>query len=242
MKVDVLAIGSHPDDIELTCGGTVASLVKQGKKVALADLTQGELGTRGSKEIRIQEAEAAAKILGAVTRRNLHIPDGNIEMNETNLHKVISLIRELQPKVLLIPHSVERHPDHVHTHQLCKEAWFYSGLHKIKTSKDGSHQAPHRAESYFEYMQWYEFPPSFIVDVSHTFEVKMESIRAHTSQFHNPNSTEPETILTQPDFLKRIENGALHYGKLIGVKYGEPFYSWVPFGVRNLFDLVLAKG
>ncbi len=133
MQVDILAIGAHPDDIELSCGGTIAKLVKDGHKVGLADITQGELGTRGSKGIRAKEALAAAKILGVVTRRNLKIPDGNIELNRTNLKKVITLIRELRPKVLIIPHSVERHPDHVHAHRLCKEAWFYSGLRKIQT-------------------------------------------------------------------------------------------------------------
>ncbi|MBI3788178.1 MAG: bacillithiol biosynthesis deacetylase BshB1 [Ignavibacteriales bacterium] len=242
MTVDVLAIGAHPDDIELTAGGAVAKLVKQGYKVALAELTQGELGTRGTKEIRATESEEARKILGAVARRNLLIPDGNIEINQPNLHKVIALIREFQPKILLIPPSVERHPDHVHTYQLCKEAWFYAGLEKIKTSLNGTPQTPHRPHHYFEYMQWHEFQPSFIVDISDTMDIKMAAIRAHVSQFYNPHSKDSETKLSDPGFLNRIENGAMFYGKLIGVKYGEPFYSWSPFGVGNLFDLVLAKG
>lgn len=236
MEVDVLAIGSHPDDIELCCGGTIALLVKQGHNVALAELTQGELGTRGSKEIRAKEAAAAAKILGVATRRNLKIPDGNIQVNEANLKKVISLIRELRPKLLLIPHSVERHPDHIHTHQLCKEAWFYSGLAKIKTN-----QPPHRPDIYFEYMQWYEFAPTFILDISETYDLKVKSIRAHVSQFHNPESKEPETKLSQPQFLEIIETRALYYGQRIGIKYGEPFFSYALVGVKDLFHIVTYK-
>ncbi len=123
MHIDVLAIGAHPDDIELACGGTVAKFVQQGYKVALCDLTQGELGTRGTKEIRREEARQAAKLLGAVTRRNLQIPDGNVEVNKNNLLKIITLIRELRPALLIIPYGVERHPDHVHTSELCREAW-----------------------------------------------------------------------------------------------------------------------
>ena len=137
MKTDVLAIGAHPDDLELACGGTIAKLVKQGYKVALADATRGEMGTRGTKQIRTKEAETAAHILGAITRRNLEIPDGNVEVNKENIRKVITLIRELQPTVLIIPHGVERHPDHAHTNQLCKEAWFYAGLKKLSTRSQG---------------------------------------------------------------------------------------------------------
>ena len=241
MAVDVLAIGPHPDDIELACGGTVASLVKQGYRVALADLTRGEMGTRGTKEIRVKEAARAAKILGVNTRYNLEIPDGGIELNQSNLRKVISLIRELQPKILFIPHSVERHPDHVHGHQLCKEAWFYSGLAKLETKKNGKTQAPHRPDNYFEYMQWHHFVPTFIVDISDTFKLKMDSIRAHESQFHNPKSKEPETRLSKPDFLDRVETDDKFYGQRIGVKYGEPFYSIAPIGVRNPFEFLTNK-
>jgi N-acetylglucosamine malate deacetylase 1 len=242
MLVDVLAIGAHPDDIELSCGGTIAKLVKDGHKVALADLTQGELGTRGNKDIRSKEALAAAKLLGVVTRRNLKIPDGDVELSRANLRKVITLIRELRPRILIIPHSVERHPDHVHAHRLCKEAWYYSGLRKIETTLNGTAQKPHRPDNFFEFMQWYEFVPSFIVDVSGTFDIKMKAIRAHSSQFFDPKSKDPETILSRPEFLERIETDCEYYGKKIGVKYGEPFYSWTPLGVKTIFDFVLTKG
>lgn len=242
MKADILAIGAHPDDIELSCGGIVAKLARQGHTVVIADLTQGELGTRGTKEIRAQEAKAATKILGTADRRNLKLPDGNIERNHDNLLKVVSLIREFQPRILLIPHSVERHPDHVHTHQLCKEAWFYSGLEKIKTELHGTPQVPHRPYHYFEFMQWYEFTPSFIIDISETWEMKIAAIRAHASQFHNPDSREPETKLSKPEFLEMIEVRARYYGERIGVRYGEPLFSWAPFGIDDLTQLVLSKG
>lgn len=242
MQVDVLALGAHPDDIELSCGGTIAKLVKDGHKVAIADITQGELGTRGNKDIRSTEAAEAAKILGVTARRNLKIPDGDIELSKANIKKVITLIRELRPRILIIPHSVERHPDHVHAHRLCKEAWYYSGLRKIETTLDGEHQKPHRPDNFFEFMQWYEFTPSFIVDVSETFDTKMKAIKAHASQFYDPNSKDPETLLSRPEFLERIKTDSEYYGKRIGVKYGEPFYSWTPLGVKTIFDFVLTKG
>ncbi len=241
MNVDVLAIGAHPDDIELSCGGTVAKFVADGHSVGLADLTEGELGTRGTAKIRSAEADKAASILGARVRRNLQLPDGSIEVSQANILQVITLIRELRPRVLLIPHSVDRHPDHVHTHQLCREAWFYSGLTKIRTSLNGTEQEAHRPDNFFEFMQWFEFDHTFVVDISRTFEKKMESIRAHASQFHNPQSSEPQTRLSQPDFLQRIEDRARYYGQSIGVKYGEPFFSLAPIGVRSIFDLVLSK-
>ena len=242
MSVDVLAIASHPDDLELACGGTLAKLVKQGRTIAMADVTQGELGTRGTKEIRAKEAEKAAKILGAETRRNLHIPDGNVQVSEDNIRKVISLIRELQPKILLIPHSIDRHPDHYHTHDLCKEAWFYSGLVKIETKKDGETQSALRPDNYFEFMQWYEFQPSFIVDISDTWDIKLEAIRQHSSQFHDPKNKEPETRLSRPEFLELVEIRARNYGRRIGAKFGEPFFSYIPIGIKSIFDLVMNKG
>jgi len=241
MQIDVLAIGAHPDDIELSCGGTIAKLVQQGYGVALADVTQGELGTRGSKEIRAKEAEEAARILGVKTRRNLRIPDGHIEVSKANLQKLIILIRELKPTILIIPHSVERHPDHVHTHQLCKEAWYYAGLRKLKTSLGGTAQLPHRPHHYFEFMQWHEFESSFIVDITDSYETKMKAIRAHTSQFFNPRSKDPETKLSSPEFLETIETRAKYYGQRIGVKYGEPFMTHYSIGVKNLFDLIIHK-
>lgn len=242
MATDILAIGAHPDDIELACGGTVATMVKAGHRVALLDLTQGELGTRGTREIRAKEAEEAAKLLGISERRTLDIPDGNIEIDQENLRKVIEVIRDLRPSMLIIPHSEERHPDHVRAHRLCKEAWFYAGLKNIPTTYAGRTQQPHRPDVYFEFMQWYEFSPTFIVDVSSVWETKMKAIRAFASQFHDPNSTEPATKLSDPGFLDLIEVRGRYYGERIGARYGEAFFSIAPIGVRSLFDLVTAKG
>ena len=240
--VDALFVGAHPDDVELSCAGTAAKLVQSGKRVAMADLTRGELGTRGNEQIRSKEAQRAAEILGVIERRNLGIPDGNIGMDRKNLLKVITLIREFRPRLLFIPHFHERHPDHVHTHQICREAWFYAGLRKIRTVLHGKVQEPFRPDSYFTFMQKYEFEPSFIVDISGFFELRMDAIRAHASQFHDPESTDPETVLSQPEFLEEIRTRARYFGRRIGVEYGEPFYSPLPIGVSDPFVLVLSRG
>jgi bacillithiol biosynthesis deacetylase BshB1 len=242
MEADVLAIGAHPDDLELACGGTIAKLVQQGYRVALADLTGGEFGTRGTKAIRAKEAAAAADILGAVDRRNLNIPDGNVAVTRKNVLKVVGLIREFRPTILLLPHDVERHPDHVHTGEICREAWYYAGLEKLQTKHRGSLQKRHRPHHYFEFMQWHEYQPTFILDVSETFDIKMQSVRAHASQFFNPGSKESETKLTRPDFLEIIETRHRYFGTKIGVQYGEPFISPHSLGIQNLFDITIIKG
>ncbi|MCX7984521.1 MAG: bacillithiol biosynthesis deacetylase BshB1 [Bacteroidetes bacterium] len=242
MEADVLAIGAHPDDLELGCGGTLAKLVRQGYNVVLCDLTQGELGTRGTKEIRMKEASKAAEILGVAHRYNLMLPDGNVEVSKKNIEKLVTLIREVRPSLLIIPYGVERHPDHVHTNQLSKEAWYYSGLAKLLTKHNGKEQKRHRPHHYFEFLQWYEFEPSFIVDITDTFEIKMEAVRSYASQFYNPQNKEPETKLSRPDFLEIIETRCRYYGAKIGVKYGEPFISPFSLGVENLFDLKIIPG
>lgn len=237
MKVDVLAFGAHPDDVEITCAGTVAKLVRGGKQVAIIDLTQGELGTRGSKSIREKEAEEAGRILGIAFRENLKIPDGNIEVNKKNMTRIIETLRAYRPDVILFPHSLERHPDHEHTFRLCKEAWFYAGLEKISTRVNGRNQEPFRPKKYFHFMQKYEFAPSFIVDVSDVYELKTQSLHAYESQFHNPRSKERETLLSSKIFLEYIKARDLHYGSLINVEFGEPFFSIEPIGVDSLFEL-----
>ncbi len=238
MKLDVLAIGAHPDDIELSCAGTVAAMVKQGKKVGILDLTDGELGTRGSRALRKKEAEASAKILGLSMREGLKLHDGNIEVNQTNIKKVIQVIRYYQPSILLIPHWLERHPDHEHAHRLCREAWFYSGLEKIPTTFRGEKQEPYRPKKYFHFMQKYEFTPSFIVDVTDVYGKKKDSLLAFGSQFYDPKSKERETLLSSKIFLESIFARDKHYGSLINVEYGEPFYSAEPLGFNSLFDIV----
>jgi len=239
MKLDVLAIGAHPDDIELACGGTVAKLVDKGRKVAILDLTQGELGTRGSKEIRQKEAANAGKVLGIEFRENLELPDGNIEITMENRLKLMSVIRKYRPDILLIPHDNERHPDHEHAHTLAREAWFYSGLEKITTYDKGKFQEPFRPKKFFYYMQKFGFIPSFIVDISEQIDVRMNAVRAFRSQFHDPNSRERDTILSRPEFLEIIETRLRFYGSQIGVRYGEPFFSVEPIGLDDLHSMIL---
>lgn len=237
MKLDVLAFGAHPDDVDLCCGGTVIKLIGQGKKVGLIDLTRGELGTRGDRETRAREAAEAGSILGATIREDLGISDGNINNTPENREKVIRVIRTYQPDVLLIPYFEDRHPDHEHAHDLTREAWFYSGLEKIVTTKDGKSQEPWRPRAYYCYMHWHEFTPSFIVDISSEFDRRMEAMRAFRSQFHNPESRERPTILSTPEYLEMIRTRLAYYGNRIGKRYGEPFFSPAPVAVDDIVAL-----
>jgi bacillithiol biosynthesis deacetylase BshB1 len=239
MKLDVLAIGAHPDDIELACSATIAKLITQGKRVGILDLTDGELGTRGSRTLRLKEAAEASRILGIDHRIRLGLNDGNIEVNQKNIKKVMQVIRHFQPTVLLFPHWLERHPDHEHAHRLCREAWFYSGLEKIPTTFRGKAQQPFRPKKYFHFMQKYEFQPTFIVDVSDMYETKRHSLNAFSSQFYNPNSKERETILSSKTFLESIFARDRHFGSLINVEYGEPFYSVEPLGFSTFFNILI---
>lgn len=239
MTLDILAIGAHPDDIELSCAATLVKMTKQKKTVAIMDLTAGELGTRGSRKQRMAEADASTKILGISGRINLGMRDGNITVTQSSIEKVITVIREYRPMILLIPHWLERHPDHEHAHKLCREAWFYSGLEKIKTKIRGTYQEPFRPKKCFHYMQKYEFTPTFIVDVSDVYPVKQQSLMAFESQFYNPKSKERETILSSKLFLESIYARDRHMGSLINVEYGEGFYSIEPLGVHSPFDILM---
>lgn len=237
MKLDVLAIGAHPDDIELACGGTVIKLVNQGLKVGIVDLTEGELGTRGTREIRAVEAANASEILGVHHRECMGIPDGNIENSPENRLRLIRCIRSLRPEILLFPYHTDRHPDHEHAHQLVREAWFYSGLDKIQSLNANEKQEPYRPRNYYCYMQWFEFIPSFIVDISIEYEQRMRAVRAFKSQFHDPNSSEPETVLSNPEFMEMLRTRLEYYGDRIGKKYGEPWFSPNPIAVTDVFSL-----
>jgi bacillithiol biosynthesis deacetylase BshB1 len=241
MKLDVLAVGAHPDDVELCCGGTLTKLVATGRRAGIVDLTEGELGTRGTRSIRLREAAAAGSILGCV-RENLGIPDGNIEVSQQNLKKLITIIRKYRPKLFIIPHWHERHPDHVHAHHLCREAWFYAGLRKITTTFKGQRQEPWRPDNYIHYMQWYEFTPSFIVDITDVYQVRLKAIKAHKSQFYDPSSKEPVTKLSDESFLDFVETRAKAYGSRIGVKYGEPFYSVESIGIDDPLEIRMFRG
>lgn len=224
MILDMLVFAAHPDDAELSMGGTIAKFTKAGLKVGIIDLTKGELGTRGTPEIRQEEAAQASKILNLTHRENLSFKDGSIKFNEEYLSAIISRIRKHQPQIIFAPYFNDRHPDHIGTAQLVKEAMFSSGLSKIVTEIDGQKQIAFRPKKLFYYMQTYEFKPSFIVDVSDTFRFKMEAIDSYGTQFHNPESKEPETFISRPIFTKFLEARARYFGFKIDKEYGEAFF------------------
>lgn len=225
MNLDVLIIAAHPDDAELSMGGTIAKLINNGFKVGIIDLTKGEMGTRGSVETRKLESEEANKILGITYRQNLNLADGDVKFNREKLVKVVEVIRYHKPKLVFGPYKNDRHPDHIGAHQLVKEAMFFTGAVKFETIFQGNVQENYRPERVFYYMQTYEFEPSFVVDISDTFETKMKAVRAYSSQFFNPDSNEPETFISAPRFIKYLEARAVSYGFQIGKDYGEPFFS-----------------
>lgn len=224
MNLDVLIFAAHPDDAELTMAGTIAKLSCNNYKVGIVDFTRGELGTRGTAEIREKEAFQAAAILKIAIRENLLIPDGNIQRNKENLMKVVTAIRRYKPKLIFAPYFNDRHPDHIDASKLVKEAMFVSGLAKVKTFDREAAQDAYRPKKLFYFMQTYNFEPTFIVDVSEYFEMKMKAVKVFKTQFYNPKSKEPETFISQPDFLSFIEARAKVYGFQIGKKFGEPFY------------------
>lgn len=238
MKLDILAFGAHPDDVELSCSGTLLKHIQLGKKAGIVDLTEGELGTRGSREIRIKEAEHAAKILGVHARENLKMADGFFQNDKEHQLKVIQMIRKYRPEIVLANAIHDRHPDHGRASQLVSEACFLSGLRKIETSIEGKIQDVWRPKAVYHYIQFTEHRPSFLVDVSNCMETKMESIKAYQSQFYNPESGEPETILTSPEFLEHLYQKAAEHGRMIGVKYAEGYVAERYVGVGNLFDLI----
>lgn len=232
--VDVLAIGAHPDDVELGCGGTIRLLVDQGYRVGVIDLTEGELGSRGSVELRRKEARRASEILGIHERVNLGLPDGQIENTKANQLKLITAVRRLRPRIALVGTPEGRHPDHGNATQLGVDAMFYSGLRRIEDGED-----PWRPSHVLHYMQALTFEPTLVVDVSSTWSVRMEAVRAYASQFHNPDydpeESEPETYISNPGFLEFIESRARMLGYRIGAAYGEGLlYHQPPFGVDDL--------
>jgi|WetSurMetagenome_2_1015567.scaffolds.fasta_scaffold88255_1 N-acetylglucosamine malate deacetylase 1 len=224
MILDVLLFFPHPDDAELTMGGTIAKLTKNNLKVGIIDLTQGEMGTRGSAITRKKEAKVASKILGVTIRENLNLPDGNVQVTKENELKLVKAIRQYKPKIIFGPYSNDRHPDHVNTSHLIKRAYFSSGLPKVKTYEKNKLQEAYRPQKLFYCMHYYEFKPSFIIDISDTFNDKMKAVNAFASQFYNPKSKEPETFISRSNFLGFVEARAIDYGFKIGKHYGEPFY------------------
>ena len=224
MNLDVIVFAAHPDDAELSMGGTIAKLTSKDLKVGIIDFTRGELGTRGSADIRQREAFQAAITLKAAVRENLNIPDGNIESTKENLMKIIMTIRRYKPKIIFAPYFNDRHPDHIDASKMVKKAMFSTGLAKVKTFDKEVAQEPYRPQKLFYYMQTYTFEPTVIVDITDCFQTKMNAVKNYESQFHNPRSAEPETFISRPEFIKYVESRAQFYGFQIGKHYGEPFY------------------
>lgn len=236
-KLDVLVFAAHPDDAELGCSGTIAAQIAQGNKVGIVDFTQGEMGTRGTPEIRLQEAENAAKILGLTVRENLGFQDVFFRDDEEHQLKLIQAIRKYQPEIVLANAINDRHPDHGKGSSLASKACFMSGLAKIETFQDGIVQSPWRPKFVYHYIQNNYIEPDFIVDISDFWELKIKSIAAFGSQFYNPSSQEPASFISSPEFLPFIEARARELGHRINVKYAEGFTVERYIGVSNLFDL-----
>lgn len=238
MKLDVMAIGAHPDDAELSCSGVLLVEKKNGKKTGIIDLTQGEMGTRGTAETRKQEAEDAAKILQLDVRENLGLRDGFFRNEEDDQLKVIEAIRKYRPEVILCNAREDRHPDHGRGARLVSDACFLSGLRKVKTIFNGAEQEAWRPKYVLHYIQDRFLQPDFVIDISEVMDTKLESIKAYGTQFHNPGLNEPQTYISTPDFLDSIIYRSKMMGKMIGVKYAEGFISEKMIGLPNLDVLI----
>jgi len=241
MKLDLLAIGVHPDDVELSCSGTLINELKRGKKAGILDLTQGELGTRGTMETRYAESAAATKILGVQVRENLRMRDGFFRNDEEHQMQLIRAIRKYQPEIVLANALNDRHPDHGRAGHLIADACFLSGLIKIETTgDDGKPQQKWRPRYILHYLQDWFHEPDLIIDISDVFEQRMKAIEAYTTQFYNPQTGDdgPQTYISSPDFLDAITGRARMLGKRIGVKYGEGYISEKKIGISNLDALI----
>ena len=237
-SIDILAFGAHPDDVELGCGGTIVKHISVGQSASIIDLTAGELGTRGSSEIRAKESNLAAEILSLESRFNLGMRDGWIENNQESQLAVIKYIRYLKPKIILCNAPNDRHPDHIAASRLVVEACFKSGLNKIVTKWKGQKQESYRPKNLYHYIQFYDIPADFTVDISDHFETKLKAIRAHSSQFFDASSTEPDTLISSQGFYESITARASEWGRSMGVAYGEGFITERRLGVSLLTDLL----
>jgi bacillithiol biosynthesis deacetylase BshB1 len=238
MKLDLLAFGAHPDDIELSCGGALLVEKKNGKQTGIVDLTRGEMGTRGTAETRKQEAEDASKILGVSVRENLEMADGFFLNDQAHQLKIIQMIRKYQPAIIFCNAPADRHPDHGRGANLVSDAAFLSGLQKVETLDDGRSQEAFRPTYVLKYIQDRYFQPNFVLDITEVFEEKLEAIRAYKTQFFQPGQDGPQTYISTPDFLDSIVYRAKMFGKMIGVKYAEGFISDKMIGIKNLDALI----
>lgn len=232
VTLDVLAFSAHPDDIELAAAGTLIKLVKQGYSVGIADMTRGEMGTRGTREIRQKEAEEAARLIGAKVRECLDIPDGGVTVTREHHLKVITLLRKYRPRIVLTHYWHARHPDHIATSKIVSDACYLSGLAKMDTG-----QERFRPKRILYHQILHDVVPSFVVDVSEEIEQKWKVVRAHKSQFYDPHSREPETTLSDPRFLDGIEARMKYWGALIGATHAEPFLTTDVFALPDLITV-----
>ena len=239
-KLDILVFASHPDDAELTCSGTIAKHIHQGRKVGIVDLTKGELGTRGNAQIRAQESAESSRILGIKERNNIGLADGFFESDKESCLKIIPYIRYYQPEIILCNSIEDRHPDHGKGSELVSRASFLSGLMKIETEWKGVKQDAWRPKNVYHYIQDRFLKPDFVVDISAHWETKLACIKAFRSQFYNPDATdeEPQTYISGKVFFDYLEARAREFGHSIGVEFGEGFTKEKEIGVKDLFDLI----
>ncbi|MEO9954900.1 bacillithiol biosynthesis deacetylase BshB1 [Nonlabens sp.] len=237
MKLDILAIGAHPDDIELSCAGVLLKEQSLGKKTGVLDLTRGELGSRGSAEIRDQEAAAAAKILKLSVRENLAFKDGFFTNDEAHQLEIIKIIRKYRPEIILCNAIKDRHPDHAKGSELTSVSCFLSGLKRIETTLDGVVQEHWRPKHVYHYIQWLDVEPDFVVDISGFMDQKMASVQAYGTQFFNPNDNGPKTPINSKNFLDSIMYRSANFGRLIGTEHAEGFTSERHPAVNSIFDL-----
>jgi bacillithiol biosynthesis deacetylase BshB1 len=237
MKLDILVFAVHPDDAELGCSGTIVKHIALGKKVGIIDLTRGELGTRGSAEMRDQEAADSAAIMGLNARENLRFRDGFFENNEAHQLEVVKMIRKYQPELVLTNALHDRHPDHGRAGDLVNDACFLSGLSKVSTQVDGVAQEAWRPRLVLQYIQDRYIKPDVIIDITPYFETKIAAIKAFKTQFFNPELDEPDTYISSPEFFESVIGRAREFGKTVGATYGEGFTSHKLLGVDNLFNL-----
>jgi bacillithiol biosynthesis deacetylase BshB1 len=238
MKLDILAIGAHPDDVELGCGATLAKEISNGKTVGILDLTRGELGTRGTAEIRDVEASKAAEILGVTLRENLGLDDGFFMNDRDSQMKIIKIIRKYRPEIVLCNALDDRHIDHGKGSKLASDACFLSGLPKVETNFEGNDQKAWRPKQVYHYIQWKDLTPDFVVDVSGFIEKKLQAVFSYQSQFHKKHADEPETPISSTNFRDSISYRAQDLGRLIGVEHAEGFNVERYVGVHSLYDLI----
>lgn len=236
-KINLLAFAAHPDDVEISASGIMIKHKNMGLTTGIIDLTRGELGTRGSSAIRDSEAAEAAKIMNLDVRENLGFKDGFFETDELHLIQVITALRKYQPDIVLINSENDRHPDHGRAHQLMKRACFLSGLPKIETLFNGQSLKAWRPKSVYSYIQDYFIDPHLVVDVTDVWDARMAALKAFSSQFFDPQSSEPNTPISNPEFFKFIEGRGLQFGRFIQTGYGEGLRTVRPIGVKNLNEL-----